>query len=94
MAVTKIIDLPASRALDCKARSAIIGAGTGDWVINAFPCWVAPAPMFGGVEVFNFTNNTYIGQLVNQTTNVNIINSGANATNTAVLLNSLSATAN
>ena len=89
MAITKIIDLPSSRALDYKARLAISGAGAGDWVINAFPAWVAPAPMPGGVEVFNFNNYTYIGQLVNQTTNVAISNSGANSTNTAVLLTSL-----
>jgi len=44
--------------------------------------------------VFNLfqqiTNNyTYVGEMVNQTINVDITNSGANSTNNAVLLTSL-----
>lgn len=99
MAITKIIDLLSSRALDYKARLAITGAGAGDWCIGAFPCYVTPVAIPGSVQVFNFlqqvtnnysyTSNTYVGQMVNQTTNVAISNSGANSTNTAVLLTSL-----
>jgi hypothetical protein len=64
------------------------------WVDGAFPCFVAPVAIPGAVDVFNFfqqiTNNyTYIGQMVNQTTNVNITNSGANSSNNAVVLPSL-----
>jgi hypothetical protein len=46
------------------------------------------------MQVFNYmqqiTNNvTYVGQEVNQITNVDITNTGANSTNNAVLLTSL-----
>jgi hypothetical protein len=73
---------------------AITGAGAGDWCIGAFPCFVAPVAVPQAVDVFNFfqqINNsyTYIGQMFNQTTNLSIANSGANATNTAVVVTSL-----
>jgi len=93
MASITLNDLALSEALDRKAMLSIQGAGDGDWVMG-LPCWVAPVAIPGAVQVFNFwqqiTNNyTYIGQMVNQTTNVAISNSGANSTNNAVVLPSL-----
>ena len=98
MAITTIVDLPRSRALDYQAKLAICGAGAGDWCVGLFPGYVRPVAMPPAVGVFNFyqqnifeqiTNNTtYIGQQVNQVTAVSITNSGANASNTAVLLGS------
>jgi hypothetical protein len=38
------------------------------------------------------SNYTYVGEMVNQVTNVDITNSGANSTNNAVVLSSLSKT--
>ena len=94
MASITFNDLALSEALDRKAMLSLQGAGAGDWCIGAFPCWVAPVAIPGAVQVFNFwqqiTNNyTYVGQMVNQTTNVAISNSGANSTNNAVVLPSL-----
>ena len=96
MAVTTIVDLPTSRALDYKAKSAIIGAGAGDWCIGAFPFYLPSIPIIPSrTLVFNYSqqiinnvSNSYtytsIGQEVNQVTNVSI-SSGANSTNNAVL---------
>jgi hypothetical protein len=61
---------------------------------RCFPGLRPPVPA-GATEVFNLfqqiiNNNTYIGKMVNLTTTVDITNSGANSTNNAVLLNSLS----
>lgn len=94
MASITFSDLALSEALDRKAMRSIQGAD-GAWVIGAFPCYVAPVAIPGAVQVFNFwqqinNNYTYIGQMVNQTTTVDIANSGANSTNNAVLLTSLS----
>ena len=93
MASITLNDLALSEALDRKAMLSIQGAD-GGWVIGAFPCWVAPVAIPRAVQVFNFwqqiTNNyTYIGQMVTQTTNVAITNSGANSSNNAVVLPSL-----
>jgi len=93
MALITINDLALSEALDRQAMRSI-RAADGSWVIGAFPCWVAPVPVPGSVDVFNFwqqinNNYTYIGQMVNQVTNVAITNSGANSTNNAVVLPSL-----
>ena len=94
MASITLTDLALSQALDRKAVLSIQGAGAGDWVINAFPCYVAPIPIPRAVDIFNFyqqiiNNVTYIGQMVNQTTNVAITNTGANSTNNAVVLPSI-----
>jgi hypothetical protein len=95
MAITTIVDLPGSRALDYKASLAISGAGAGDWCIGAFQPYIAPVAVPSATQVFNYfeqiTNNnvTYIGQMVNQTTTVDINNSGANSSINAVLLTSL-----
>jgi hypothetical protein len=96
MASIKFSDLVRSEVLDRAAMHSIRGAaGEGNWVLGAFPAYVAPAAHSPSVmQVFNYmqeiTNNyTYIGQMVNQTTTVDITNSGANSTNNAVLLTSL-----
>jgi hypothetical protein len=88
-------DLVRSEALDRKAMRSLQGAGAGDWVLGAFPPYVAPVAIPSAFPVFNFyqqiTNDyTYVGQMVNQVTNVDIVNSGANSTNNAVVLSSLS----
>jgi hypothetical protein len=95
MASITLNDLALSEALDRKAMRSLQGAaGEGSWVLSAFPAYVAPVSVPGAVQVFNFsqqiTNNfTYVGQMVNQVTNVDISNSGANSTNNAVVLSSL-----
>ena len=96
MASITFKDLPKSEVLDRAAMSCLRGAaGEGNWVLGAFPAYVAPiAQGPGAMQVFNFmqniTNNyTYVGQEVNQVTTVDITNSGANSTNNAVLLTSL-----
>ena len=96
MASIKFSDLVRSEVLDRQAMRSIRGAaGEGNWVLGAFPAYVAPVAHSPSVmQVFNYmqdiTNNyTYIGQMVNQTTTVDITNSGANSTNNAVLLTSL-----
>jgi hypothetical protein len=94
MASITLNDLPQSEVLDREAMRSLRGAaGEGNWVLGAFPCYVAP--VLGSAQVFNFfqqitNNNTYIGKMVNQVTTVDITNSGANSTNNAVLLTSLS----
>jgi hypothetical protein len=96
MASITFNDLPKSEVLDRAAMSCLRGAaGAGNWVLGAFPAYIAPiAQGPGAMQVFNFmqniTNNyTYVGQEVNQVTSVDITNSGANSTNNAVLLTSL-----
>jgi len=97
MASITLTDLALSQALDRKAVLSIQGAGAGDWVIGAFPCYVAPIPIPRAVDIFNFyqqiiNNVTYIGQMVNQTTNVAITNTGASSTNNVIALPSISNT--
>jgi hypothetical protein len=96
MASITLNDLARSEVLDRKALRSIQGAaGEGNWVLGAFPAYVAPIAHSPSVmQVFNYlqqiTNNyTYVGQMVNQVTTVDITNSGANSTNNAVLLTSL-----
>jgi hypothetical protein len=96
MASITFNDLPLSEVLDRKAMRSIQGAaGEGNWVVGAFPAYVAPVVRSPSVvQVFDYlqqiTNNyTYVGQMVNQVTTVDITNSGANSTNNAVLLTSL-----
>ncbi len=96
MASITLSDLPLSEVLDRQAMRSLRGAaGEGNWVLGAFPAYIAPiASNPSVVQVFNYmqqiTNNyTYVGQMVNQTTTVDITNSGANSTNNAVLLTSL-----
>ena len=99
MASITFKDLPKSEVLDREAMSCLRGgAGEGNWVLGAFPCWVAPVAVPGPVNFFQFnsyswqqiTNNyTTIGQEVNQVTSL-AITSGSNSSNTAVLLGSSS----
>ena len=95
MASISLIDLPLSEVLDRQAMRSLRGAaGEGNWVLGAFPAFAPIASSPSVVQVFNYmqqiTNNyTYVGQMVNQTTTVDIANSGANSTNNAVLLTSL-----
>jgi hypothetical protein len=96
MASIKFNDLPLSEVLDRQAMQSLRGAaGEGNWVLGAFPAYVAPVVHDPNVmQVFNYwqqinNNYTYVGQMVNQTTTVDITNSGANSTNNAVLLTSL-----
>jgi len=94
MASITFNDLTLSEALDRKAMRSLQGAaGEGNWGLSAFH--TAPIRSPGASEVFNLfqqiTNNyTYVGKLVNEVTNVNITNSGANSTNNAIVLSSLS----
>ena len=94
MASITFNDLVLSEALDRKAMGSLQGAA-GDWALGAFQYYTPPVPAPIAAQVFNLfqqiTNNyTYIGEMVNQTTNVDITNSGANSTNNAVVLSSLS----
>jgi hypothetical protein len=95
MASITLNDLALSEDLDRETMQSLRGAvGEGNWVLGAFPVY-APMPVAGATEVFNLfqqitNNNTYIGKIVNQTTTVDITNSGANSTNNAVVLSSLS----
>ena len=95
MALVTLNDLPLTEDLDREAMQSLRGAvGEGNWVLGAFPVYAPMMPIAGSTEVFNLfqqitNNNTYIGKMVNQTTTVNITNSGANSTNNAVLLTSL-----
>lgn len=79
MSSIMIHDLQRSDTLDRAAMSSIRGAGA-DWVFG----WIAPyqektAGSFGVVLNFYQVNNYNIGQMINQTQNVKIDNSGANA---------------
>jgi hypothetical protein len=84
-----ITDLPLSRALDVRAMSSLRGAGGAPWVF-AFRPFVEPVANLGSaVNYFQVNNNyTYIDKLVNQTTVLNVENSGNNANLTAVLIGS------
>jgi hypothetical protein len=96
MASITLNDLALSEALDRKAMQSFQGgAQDGLWCVGAFPGPVVPVAFPRSVEVFNFwqqinNNYTYIAQMVNQTTTVDVNNSGANSSINAVLLTSLS----
>lgn len=88
MALITINDLPINRALDRKAMSALRGGlGEGNWVF-----WLSPpvqrSPSLVPVVNHFVQNNTYIGQVVNETQTIAINNTGANASITAVLIGS------
>ncbi|MFO1217513.1 MAG: hypothetical protein U1E89_03910 [Burkholderiaceae bacterium] len=84
-----ITDLPVSRALDMQAMSSLRGGGA-PWVFGSFRPYTTPTP--SAMPVVNFyeiTNNyTFIDQMVNQFTVLDINNSGDNSNVTAVLLGS------
>jgi hypothetical protein len=81
MATTTLTDLPSSRALDYKARSAIRGAGAGDWVLSAFVPYRPPvAPIAPIVPVINYYQTNYIAQnMTLQMQNISVNNLGAGA---------------
>lgn len=90
MATMTINDLPANRALDRQAMSAIRGAGGAPWVFGAFRPYVDASPSVGPVVNFYQVNNSFFAeQMINQSQTVNINNSGANSNINAVLLSSL-----
>jgi hypothetical protein len=85
-----ITDLPLSRALDVKAMSSLRGAAGAPWVYTFRP-FVEPVASFGPTVNYFQQNNynfTFVDKLVNQTTVLNIENSGDNANLTAVLIGS------
>ncbi|MGV3652627.1 MAG: hypothetical protein ACO1N5_00280 [Noviherbaspirillum sp.] len=81
MATITIKDLPANRALDRKAMSAIRGCGA-PWVFG----WIRPhiaGNSGGAAPVFNFIeiNNTFnADQMINQFQSIDIRNAAPNAT--------------
>ncbi len=88
MAAIAINDLPISRALDVKAISSVRGAlgNFGQWVNGWCTPWTPPVPFLPPFpEVFNFYQ-VNIGQVIDQSQTVNILNSGANSSNSAFLL--------
>ena len=88
-----ITDLPVSRALDFRAMSSLRGGGGAPWVFGvARPFTEASPSVMPVANYYQITNNyTFIDQLVNQTTVIDIANSGDNANITAVLLGSQTA---
>ena len=83
-----ITDLPVSRALDFRAMSSLRGGGGAPWVFSvARPFTEASPSVMPVANYYQITNNyTFIDQMVNQTTILDIANSGDNANITAVLL--------
>jgi hypothetical protein len=79
MATTTITDLPASRALDYQAMSAIRGAGGAPWIFGAF---VPFQPASAQVQpIVNFYQTNYTAtNLTLQTENINVQNSAPSAT--------------
>jgi hypothetical protein len=90
-----ITDLPVSRALDFRAMSSLRGGGGGGapWVFSVARPFSPPAPgVMPALNYYQINNNyIFIDQLVNQTTVIDIANSGDNANITAVLLGSQTA---
>jgi len=88
-----ITDLPVSRALDFRAMSSLRGGGGAPWVFGVARPFTEVSPSVMPVaNYYQITNNyTFIDQLVNQTTVIDIANSGDNANITAVLLGSQTA---
>jgi hypothetical protein len=88
-----ITDLPVSRALDFRAMSSLRGGGGAPWVFGiARPFSPAASSVVPALNYYQITNNyIFIDQLVNQTTVIDIANSGDNANITAVLLGSQTA---
>ena len=80
MATTTLTDLPSSRALDYKARSAIRGAGAADWVFSFVPYRPPVAPIAPIVPVINYYQTNYIAEnMTLQMQNISVNNLGAGA---------------
>ena len=85
-----LADLPASRALDCRAMAAIRGAGlTGDWCLYAFRPFVPESDRIS--PIVNFYQTNFIADQLNLvTTNIDIKNSAPGAAiNVTTLQNAL-----
>jgi hypothetical protein len=93
MAMITITDLPVSRALDVKAMSSLRGGGA-PWVYGAFRPYQPPvASAMPVVNYYEINNNyTFVDQMVNQYTILDINNTGDNSNVTAVLFGSQAAT--
>jgi hypothetical protein len=90
MAMITITDLCASRALDFRAMSSLRGGGGAPWVFGVARPFTEPSPsVLPVVNYYQITNNyTFIDQMVNQITVLDIANTGDNASITAVLVGS------
>lgn len=94
MSTITIDDLPLNRALDIRAMSSIHGAGGAPWVFGAFRPHMEQVPGAVAPSVLNFyqtTNNIFAQQVINNSQEININNSGNNANLNAVLVNAISA---
>lgn len=93
MASIILNDLAVSEALDRKAMRSIQGGL--NWSYDAFAWYPTVGPIsMARPQVFlqqNYINYTSIGEMVNETINVQMTNSGAASTQNAVLLSPLSA---
>jgi hypothetical protein len=79
MATITVKDLPADKALDRKAMSALRGGDGAPWVFG----WIQPyiEGSGGQVPVINFYQiNNFADQMINQYQTVSVNNTGANAT--------------
>jgi len=80
MTTTIIRDLPVSRALDCKAMSAIKGTGGAPWVFGAFRAFIPESARIAPIVNFFQTNNIFVADQLNvQFQTIDIDNSAANA---------------
>lgn len=92
MSAITINDLPANRALDCKAMSSISGGNGAPWVFGAFAPYSPAIPSLVPVVNFYQVNNSfYVEKMINQSQTLNINNSGANSNINGVLLSSFTA---
>jgi hypothetical protein len=79
MATITVKDLPADKALDRKAMSALRGGDGAPWVFG----WIQPylEGSGGQLPVINFYQiNNFADQMINQYQTVSVNNTGANAT--------------
>lgn len=91
MASITINDLALSQALDRKAMLSLRGAFAGDWSIFAFRPFRPPvAGIVPSISYVNVTNNfTYIENLTNQITTIDIDSTGLASPVTAVVIPTL-----
>ena len=80
MSTTIITDLPRSRALDCKAMSAIQGAGAGDWCLYAFRPFMPASDQIVPTVIYQTNYNADQLTLQNQFILINNSASGATIT--------------
>ncbi len=84
MGAITIKDLPASRVLDRQAMSSFHGGSLWmfGWVVPHAPASSSFAPIVNNF----FQSNNYIGQFIDQSQTIDIRNSGAASSITAVLI--------